>query len=111
MSWPTATTIAARVASGAVSATEVVRDALDRIARHNGVLGAFTDVVAERALARAAAKPAGPLAGVPFAVKNLFDIAGLPTRAGSAINRTRTPAAAGSPLSRRRAAAGAMAEG
>ncbi|KMO09714.1 amidase, partial [Methylobacterium indicum] len=29
----------------------------------------------------------GPLAGVPFAVKNLFDVAGLPTRAGSRINR------------------------
>ena len=29
----------------------------------------------------------GPLAGVPFAVKNLFDVAGLATRAGSKINR------------------------
>jgi 1-carboxybiuret hydrolase len=33
----------------------------------------------------------GPLAGAPFAVKNLFDIAGLPTRAGSKINRDRPP--------------------
>ena len=32
--------------------------------------------------------------GVPFAVKNLFDVAGLPTRAGSKINRDRPPAAA-----------------
>ena len=55
-------------------------------------LGAFTDLVAERALARAATNPAGPLAGVPFAVKNLFDVAGLPTRAGSAINRGRAAA-------------------
>ena len=29
---------------------------------------------------RAASRPLGPLAGAPFAVKNLFDIAGLPTR-------------------------------
>ena len=33
-----------------------------------------------------------PLAGVPFAVKNLFDIAGLPTLAGSKINRELPPA-------------------
>ena len=41
---------------------------------------------------RAAGKPLGPLAGVPFAVKNLFDVAGLPTLAGSKINRDRPPA-------------------
>lgn len=34
----------------------------------------------------------GPLAGVPFAVKNLFDIAGLPTLAGSRINAAHPPA-------------------
>ena len=39
------------------------------------------------------ARQLGALAGVPFAVKNLFDIAGLPTRAGSKINRDRPPAA------------------
>ena len=35
----------------------------------------------------------GPLAGVPFAVKNLFDIAGVVTLAGSKINRDHAPAA------------------
>ncbi len=88
-----------------------MRAALDRIARHNGALGAFTDVLAERALARAAADPAGPLAGVPFAVKNLFDVAGLPTRAGSAINRSRPPATADAPLIARLEAAGAILVG
>src|SRR6202012_5413208 len=34
---------------------------------------------------------AGPLAGVPFAVKNLFDVQGVATRAGSKINRDRKP--------------------
>ena len=65
------------------------------------VLNAFTAVVAARArakakavdAARAASRPLGPLAGVPFAVKNLFDIEGLPTLAGSKINRDRAPAA------------------
>jgi len=107
MTWPTA----AAIAAGQLSPTEAVRAALDRIARHNRALGAFTDVLAERALARAAAAPTGPLAGVPFAVKNLFDVAGLPTRAGSAINRTRTSAAADAPLVRRLEAAGAILVG
>ena len=42
--------------------------------------------------ARARGEALGPLAGAPFAVKNLFDIEGLPTRAGSKINRERAPA-------------------
>jgi len=50
-------------------------------------------VLAERALARAAridrivadGDDPGPLAGVPFAAKNLFDVAGIVTRAGSRV--------------------------
>ena len=53
----------------------------------------------------------GPLAGVPFAVKNLFDVAGLPTRAGSRINRERPPAARDAFLVRRLEAAGAVLVG
>ena len=111
MSWATAAAIAAEVTAGRVSATAIVRTTLDRIARHNGALGAFTDVVAERALARAASNPSGPLAGVPFAVKNLFDVAGLPTRAGSAISRGGAPAGADAPLVARLEAAGAILVG
>jgi Asp-tRNA(Asn)/Glu-tRNA(Gln) amidotransferase A subunit family amidase len=83
--------IAAAVKSGAVSAREVVAAALARIEARNRALGAFTDVTAARALAKADAIDAarakgatlGALAGAPFAAKNLFDIAGLPTRAGA----------------------------
>jgi 1-carboxybiuret hydrolase len=90
------------VSAGAVSAREIAQEALDRIEARNGALGAFTDVTAKRALAKADAidtarargESLGPLAGAPFAVKNLFDVAGLPTRAGSKINRDRTPAGA-----------------
>ncbi len=53
----------------------------------------------------------GPLAGVPFAVKNLFDIAGLPTLAGSRINREHPPAAADAVLIQRLEAAGAILVG
>ncbi len=73
-------------------------------------------LVAERAgataatldAARGAGRPLGPLAGVPFAVKNLFDIAGLPTLAGSRINRSRAPATRDAALITRLEAAGAV---
>lgn len=112
----TAAEIAAAVASGAVSAVDVTRTALDRIAALDPLVNAFTDVTAERALAKAAAVDAAreagealpPLAGVPYAVKNLFDIEGLPTRAGSKINRERAPATADATLVRRLDAAGAV---
>ena len=95
--WASAAEIAAAVASGKTNALAVTEAALARIADRNKALNAFTAVTAERARAkaraidadRAAGRPLGPLAGVPFAVKNLFDVAGLPTLAGSKINRDR----------------------
>lgn len=111
--------IAAAVKSGAVSAREVVGAALGRIEARNGALGAFTDVTAARAFAKADAVDAarakgetlGPLTGAPFAAKNLFDIAGLPTRAGSKINRDLPPAQADATLIARMEAAGAILVG
>jgi AtzE family amidohydrolase len=111
--------IAAAVARGDVRAREVVEDALSVIRSRDQTLNAFTDVTAERALARAdaldadhaAGKPVGPLAGVPFAVKNLFDVAGLATRAGSKINRDFPPARHDSPLIEKMEAAGAILVG
>jgi len=116
--WASARDIAAAVARGS-RAGAIVEAALDRIARLNPLLNAFTAVTAERARARAASvdaaiaagKPAGPLAGVPFAVKNLVDIAGLPTLAGSRINRDRPPAAVDATLVTRLEAAGAVLVG
>ena len=111
--------IAAAVAAGAVSAREIAEETLNRIEARNGALGAFTDVTAQRALAKADAIDAararganlGPLAGAPFAVKNLFDISGLPTRAGSKINRDRPPAKADATVISRLEAAGAVLVG
>jgi 1-carboxybiuret hydrolase len=108
--------IARAVASGETSAVAVTEAALARIGKLNPLLNAFTDVTATRARKRAAALDAqgaagdklGPLAGVPFAVKNLFDVAGLPTRAGSLINRELPPAEWDSPLIARLEAAGAV---
>ncbi|CAN5199788.1 AtzE family amidohydrolase [soil metagenome] len=117
--WLPASDIAKAVALKQISALAVTEAALARIAKHNPVLNAFTDVTAERARATAraidaaiaAGKPVGPLAGVPFAVKNLFDIEGLPTRAGSKINRDRPAAPRDATLVERMEAAGAVLVG
>ncbi|MBV8753298.1 MAG: AtzE family amidohydrolase [Hyphomicrobiales bacterium] len=118
LAWASAGEIAAAVAAGRASATEVIEAALARIAARKA-LNAFTAVVAERAGAKARAldearakcRPLGPLAGVPFAVKNLFDVAGLPTLAGSKINRDRAPAVRDATLIERLEAAGAVLVG
>jgi 1-carboxybiuret hydrolase len=117
--WAQASKIAAAVGEGRTSATTVVGAALSRIAQFNPALNAFTAVLEKRALATAAAvderrskgSPPGALAGVPFAVKNLFDIAGLPTLAGSKINRGRAPATRDATLIARLEAAGAVLVG
>ena len=117
--WAEAAEIARAVRTGEVTAVAVAEAALARIAAGNPRLNAFTDVTAERALAEAEATDrklasggdAGPLAGVPYAVKSLFDIKGLPTRAGALINRDRAPATADATLVRRMAAAGATLTG
>jgi 1-carboxybiuret hydrolase len=111
--------IASGVAARKLSALQVIESALARIEQHDGILNSFTDVTAERARARAravdaaiaAGKTVGPLAGVPFAVKNLFDVAGLPTRAGSKINRELKPALRDATLIERLEAAGAVLVG
>ena len=114
-----AAVIAASVRDGSSTARGETEAALARIAAANPAINAFTDVLAERALrtaaavdaARMAGRDPGPLAGVPFAVKNLFDVAGLPTRAGSRINRERAPAGRDAALVRRMEAAGAVLVG
>jgi aspartyl-tRNA(Asn)/glutamyl-tRNA(Gln) amidotransferase subunit A len=111
--------IASAVTGRTMSAAEAIDAALARIARHDGVLNSFTDITAERARGKAraidtaiaAGQSAGPLAGVPFAVKNLFDVAGLPTRAGSKINRDLPPATRDATLIARMEAAGAVLVG
>ncbi|MEH2490585.1 AtzE family amidohydrolase [Bradyrhizobium sp. AZCC 2230] len=115
----TASEIASAVAGRKMSALDATEAALARIKQHDGVLNSFTDVTAERARAKAraidadiaAGKEVGPLAGVPFAVKNLFDVAGLPTRAGSKINRDLAPSRRDATLIERMEAAGAVLVG
>lgn len=115
----TAADIAKAVTSGKLSARDATEAALVRIKQHDTILNSFTDVTVDRARAKAraidadiaAGKAVGPLAGVPFAVKNLFDVAGLPTRAGSKINRDLPPAKRDATLIERMEAAGAVLVG
>src|SRR3954449_9964050 len=115
----TAQEIAQAVVDGKMTALAATEAALARIAKHDPVLNSFTDVTADRARAKAravdaavaAGKKVGPLAGVPFAVKNLFDVRGLPTRAGSKINRELPPPSRDAALIERMEAAGAVLVG
>lgn len=89
-----AITIATAVQQGEISAVDVVKASLERIKARDSQLNCFTTVTEETALQDAAqidteiahGNYPGLLAGVPFAVKNLYDIAGLTTLAGSKIN-------------------------
>ena len=111
--------IAAAVKSGALSAAAAAQAALTRIDALNGKVNAFTEVTRERALReaeaidarRAAGEALPPLAGVPYAVKNLFDIEGITTLAGSKINRDLPPATADCALIERMRAAGGVLVG
>ncbi|MCS6987195.1 MAG: amidase [Sphingomonadaceae bacterium] len=113
-----ATAIAEAVGARAVSAVEVTRHHLDRIARLDPRLKAFTHLDAPGALAAAAAldarlaqgEPPQPLAGVPAAVKANVAAAGLPWHGGFGAFARRT-ARTDAPCVARLRAAGAIVLG
>ena len=80
-----------RLRTGELSPVTLTEALLARIADLDGALGAFQLVSADRALAAARGAEAtlaaghdlGPLHGIPYAVKDLFDVDGLPTTAGT----------------------------
>ncbi len=117
--YPDASSIAASVRSQDISARSMATAALARIADQNPTLNCFTSVIAEQALQDADAvdraiadgKDPGLLAGVPFGVKDLFDVAGLTTLAGSKINAERPPATQDATLVTRLKQAGAILVG
>jgi AtzE family amidohydrolase len=110
--------ITAAVSAQQVSAEEVVRACLHRVDDCNDQVNAFTAVYADRALAKSQLVDeqlrqdvALPLAGVPFAVKNLFDVAAQTTVAGSKILDSNAAAAADALLVQRLEAQGAVLVG
>ena len=88
--------IARRTSAGEVSAVEVVRASLDRIAALDPGLNAMSVVLGAEALAEAEARdrslaagePCGPLHGVPVVIKEEVDVAGTVTTFGGEGNST-----------------------
>lgn len=111
--------IAKAVQTGQASAVEVVQKALANIKANNAAINCFTSITVERALhearmvdaAIAAGTNPGPLAGVPYAVKNLFDVEGEKTLAGSKINAGIEPAETDATAVRKLKEAGAVLVG
>ena len=107
------------IAIGRRSAVEVLEAALARIATSDDAVNAFTNVSLKRAkqdaanidARRARGEVLPPLAGLPFAVKNLYDIEGEVTLAGSKINKTNPPATQDAFLVKQLKAAGAVLVG
>jgi 1-carboxybiuret hydrolase len=111
--------IASAVRSGEMTAVAFAERTLAAIARVDPMINGFTAVTRHRALAeagaidarRAAGEALPPLAGVPYAVKNLFDIAAMTTLAGSKVNAGDPPVAADAALVERMRDAGAVLVG
>lgn len=118
----TLTEAALAVRSGETTSSELVSECLEQIETGDGQLRAFVSVQASQALARAAeldnqaeaGRFAGPLHGIPVAVKDIIDVAGLPTVAGvsvesvAATTRRPQPAARDAALVSRLKHAGAV---
>src|SRR5581483_8863166 len=108
--------LASAVRERRVSATELVQEALQRIERHNPALNAVVSLRAEEARDDARAlderiargEDPGPLAGVPFLVKDMEDVAGMRTTFGSPLFADAPPATRDGLIPRRLRAAGAI---
>jgi len=104
------------VQRGEMLAEEALEQCIARIELTDARINAFTDGSFERAQReaqaidrrRAAGEPLPPLAGLPYAVKNLFDIEGMTTRAGSKVRNGEPPAARDAVLVERLRDAGAV---
>jgi AtzE family amidohydrolase len=108
--------IAAAVRGGSISAAAIIEARLARIASLDPKLNCFTELLADRARREAdevdsmvaAGRDPGPLAGVPYGIKDNYDIAGRITTAGSIVNRSLPPARSDAVVARRLRNAGAV---
>ncbi len=95
---PDATELADRIRSKAVSAAEVVEEAIRKAEALDPRLGAIVTTDYDRALDKAkAGQLSGPFAGAPFLVKDLDPYKGLPTYYGSRSMRGAGPDAEQTP--------------
>src|SRR6185312_8509857 len=113
-----ATEIADAVRNGEMSALEIVTAVLKNI-RDRSDLNCFTAISEQRALAearavdvrRARGEALPPLAGVPYAAKNLFDVRDMTTLAGSKLLSSDPPASADAGMIERMSDAGGVLVG
>lgn len=84
-----------------------VADAVARIRTREHIVHAFVTARLEEALAEARAPRPGPLSGVPFGLKDVWDVAGWPTTRGSVRNKNYLPTVSG-PIARTFLDAGAV---
>ena len=93
------TDLGQKIRSGELTSECITRNYLERINRFNKKLNAFVEVFELRALKHARAADdeikagldRGPLHGIPYALKDLYDVAGVPTRAGTELLRENIP--------------------
>ncbi|WP_426816889.1 AtzE family amidohydrolase [Winslowiella sp. 2C04] len=105
--------------SGDLSAREIAQHTLSAIEQHNPALNAWTEITADRMWQEADVidrqrrngQPLPPLAAVPYAVKNLFDVAGYSTLAGASLFRDRPAAREDAWAVNKLAQSGAMLSG
>lgn len=108
--------ISRAVRAGEISAVSAIEASLARVKTRDGTVNAVTRLLSERALEQARridglvarGQDPGPLAGVPFGIKDLFDVEGLVTTAGSRVLREMPPATQDAVLVRRLVEAGAI---
>ena len=107
------------VQTGRMRARDWLEDSLARIDATDGRVNAFTLRTTKRArleadaidTRRRAGEALPPLAGLPYAVKNLFDIEGEVTLAGAQVNQGQAPAGADAVLVQQLRASGAVLTG
>jgi Asp-tRNA(Asn)/Glu-tRNA(Gln) amidotransferase A subunit family amidase len=107
-----ATALVRRIEQGELTAEAVVRSCLERIARREGVVRAWTHLAGEAALRAAREQDRSGrnslLKGVPFGIKDIFDTADQPTGYGSPIYTGCRPAADAAAAALPRAAGGIL---
>ena len=101
---------------GELSPVELTRACLDRIQDTDGQLHSFILLLADEALEQARVAEAeilsgnykGPMHGIPFALKDLYDTAGVRTTSGSYVDIDRVPTEDATTTARLKAAGGIL---